>query len=225
MRVGSLFSGVGGIDLGLHAAGITPAWFCDSDPYCRRILSLRWPGVPVYTDARAVGPELAPVDLLTAGFPCTDISVAGQRAGLSGPSSGLWTEAARIVRELRPRFVLVENVPSLLVRGMGTVLANLAASGYDTEWDCVPAAAIGAPHLRTRVWLLAYPAGFGDRFQEGRVYAGWQGALHDPRWEAEPDVGRVANGVPSQVDRLRVLGNSVVPAIAEWIGRRLMEAA
>jgi DNA (cytosine-5)-methyltransferase 1 len=225
VRVGSLFSGIGGIDLGLHAAGCEPAWFCDSDPYCRRVLALRWPRVPLYEDARAVGPGVAPVDLLTAGFPCTDISVAGQRAGLDGAASGLWFEAARIVRELRPRFVLVENVPSLLVRGMGTVVGDLAASGYDTEWDCVPAAAIGAPHLRARVWLLAYPAGFGDRFPEGRVYAGWQGSLHDPRWETEPDVGRVADGVPAQVDRLRVLGNSVVPAVSEWLGRRLMEVA
>jgi DNA (cytosine-5)-methyltransferase 1 len=218
-----MFSGIEGLGAGLHRAGFKPSWFCEIDAYCQRVLALRWPSVPVYKDARAVRAGVPRVDLLTAGFPCTDVSVAGQRAGLDGANSGLWSEAARAVRELRPRFVLVENVPSLLVRGMGTVLADLAASGYDTEWDCVPAAAIGAPHLRARVWLLAYPAGFGDRFPEGRVYSGWQGALHDPRWQTEPGVGRVADGVPFQMDRLRVLGNSVVPAVAEWIGRRLME--
>ena len=222
MRYGSMFSGIDGIGLGLDRAGLEPAWFCESDEFAGRILNLRWPGTPVYPDARELGPGLAPVELLAAGFPCTDLSVSGQRAGLSGANSGLWFEAARVISGLRPRFVLVENVPDLLVRGMGTVLGHLAASGYDTEWDCIPAAAIGAPHLRARVWLLAYPAGFGDRFPEGCVYAGWQGPLHDPRWDAEPAVGRVADGVPDRVDRLRVLGNSVVPAIAEWIGKRLM---
>lgn len=225
MNVGSLFSGIGGIDLGLERAGFSVSWLCESDPFKRRVLEIRWPRVPVYEDARAVGPELAPVDVLTAGFPCTDISVSGQRAGLSGANSGLWSEVARVVRELRPRFLLVENVPSLLVRGMGTVLSDLAASGYDAEWDCFPAAAFGAPHLRARVWLLAYPTGFGDGLPEGRVYAGWQGALHDPWWDTEPGVPRVADGVPFGVDRRRALGDSVVTPIAEFIGRRILEVA
>ena len=223
MRVGSLFSGAGLMDYGLAAAGFNHSWFCEIDPYARRILALRWPGVPVYEDARAVGPELAPVDLLAAGFPCTDISVVGQRAGLSGPNSGLWTEVARIVRQLQPRFVFVENVPALLVRGMGTVLGDLAASGYDAEWDCLPAAAFGAPHLRARVWLVAYPTGFGDGLPEGRLFAGRQSPEHDPRWSAEPGVRRVDDGRPDRVDRLRVLGNGVVAPIATRIGELLMQ--
>lgn len=219
-----MFSGIGGIDTGLERAGFTVSWLCEPDQFKRQVLAVRWPGVPIYPDARELGPEVAAVDVLTAGFPCTDISVAGQRAGLSGPNSGLWSSVARAVRQLRPRFVLVENVPSLLVRGMGTVLGDLAASGYDAEWDCLPAAAFGAPHLRARVWLLAYPLGLGDRLPEGRVYAGWQGAVHDPWWDAEPPVRRVADGVPFGVDRRRALGDSVVTPIAEWIGRRILEA-
>ena len=222
MNVGSLFSGAGLLDAGLARAGFTHSWFCESDPFCRRLLSLRWPGVPVYEDARAVGTELAPVDLLAAGFPCTDISVSGQRAGLSGANSGLWSEVARVVRHLRPSYVFVENVPSLLVRGMDTVLGDLAASGYDAEWDCLPAAAFGAPHLRARVWLVAYPSGLGDRLPEGRLFAGREGVEHDPRWQAEPRVRRVDDGCADTVDRLRVLGNGVVAPIAEWIGRRVM---
>lgn len=225
MNVGSLFSGAGLLDYGLAAAGFEHSWFCEINPAARRILSLRWPGVPIYEDARAVGPELAPVDLLAAGFPCPDFSVLGRRAGLGGAGDNLWLEVARVVRQLRPRFVLVENVPSLLVRGMDTVLGDLAASGYDAEWDCFPAAAFGAPHLRARLWLLAYPAGFGDGLPEGRVYAGWQGALNSYRWASEPGVRRVDDGGADRVDRLRMLGNGVVAPIAEWIGRRILTCA
>jgi DNA (cytosine-5)-methyltransferase 1 len=224
VNVGSLFSGAGLMDAGLARAGFQHEWFCEIDPYARHVLNLRWPGVPVYEDARGVGSELAPVDLLAAGFPCTDISVVGQRAGLSGANSGLWSEVARVVRQLRPRFLLVENVPSLLVRGMDAVLGDLAASGYDAEWDCLPAAAFRAPHLRARVWLLAYPAGFGDGLPEGRVFAGWEGALDGPWWASEPGVRRVDDGGADRVDRLRVLGNGVVAPIAEWIGRRILLA-
>ena len=223
MNVGSLFSGAGLMDYGLHRAGFDHAWFCEIDPYARRILNLRWPGIPIYEDARTVGPELAPVDLLAAGFPCTDLSVSGQRAGLSGANSGLWSEVARVVRQLRPRFVFVENVPALLVRGMDTVLGDLASSGYDAEWDCIPAAAVGAPHLRARLWLLAYPAGFGDGLPEGRVYAGRESLEHDPWWAGEPGVRRVDDGGAFRVDRLRVLGNGVVAPIAELVGRRILE--
>lgn len=225
MNVGSLFSGIGGIDLGLERAGFNVSWLCESDPFKRRVLDIRWPGVPVYEDARAVGPELARVDVLTAGFPCPDFSVLGSRTGLGGSSGSLWFEVARVVRELRPRFVLVENVTGLLVRGMDRVLGDLAASGYDAEWDCFTAAAFGAPHLRARVWLLAYPSGFGDGLPQGRVYAGWEGSLHDPRWDTEPGVPRVADGVPNGVDRRRSLGDSVVTPIAEFIGRRILAVA
>jgi DNA (cytosine-5)-methyltransferase 1 len=101
------------------------------------------------------------VDVLAGGFPCQDLSYAGKGAGIDGERSGLWGEYARLIRELRPRYVVVENVTALLARGMGRVLGDLAACGYDAEWDCIPAAAVGAPHRRDRVWIVAYPNGAG----------------------------------------------------------------
>jgi len=222
MRVGSLFSGAGLMDCGLAAAGFTHSWFCEPDPFAQQILGHRWPDVPIHPDIRTLrANQLSPVELIAGGFPCTDISVIGQRAGLSGPNSGLWDHFARLVRELRPRFVFVENVPSLLVRGMGRVLGDLAASGYDTEWECIPAAALGAPHLRARLWIVAYPAGYGDGLAQGTVFAGRQVPRHDDWWATEPGVRRVDDGSADRVDRLRVLGNGVVAPIAEWIGLRL----
>jgi DNA (cytosine-5)-methyltransferase 1 len=245
VNVGSLFSGAGLLDWGLTRAGFDHAWFCESDPFCRTILERRWPGVPVHEDVRTL---TAPgrVDLLAGGFPCQDVSVVGRRAVIGGQRSGLWAEFARLVRELRPGYVLVENVPGLLVRGMGRVLGDLAACGYDAEWDCLPAAAFGAPHLRARIFLLAYPdrgqrVGPDDTVFAGRDAVTGRGdfmadadsgplvgtSIARPQrhpWAAEPDVGRVANGVPARVDRLRALGNGVVAPIAEYIGRRILEA-
>ncbi len=123
LRVGSLFSGAGMLDYGLTLAGFEHAWFCESDPFCRRILSLRWPGVPIFEDVRTLeAPER--VSVLAGGFPCQDISAAGRRAGIAGERSGLWAHFARLVGELRPEYVLVENVADLLKRGMGRVLGD-----------------------------------------------------------------------------------------------------
>lgn len=158
LTVGSLFSGIGGIDLGLERAGMKVRWQVEIDEWCRAVLAKHWPDVERFADVKEVGAHnLAYVDVIAGGFPCQDLSYAGKGAGLAGERSGLWYEYARIVRELRPRYVLVENVPGLLARGMGVVLGDLAACGYDAEWDCIPAAAVGAPHRRDRVWIIAYP--------------------------------------------------------------------
>src|SRR5688572_14262480 len=131
MRFGSLFAGIGGIDLGLERAGMKCAWQVELDPFCRRVLAKHWPDVARYEDVREVGAHnLEPVDLIAGGFPCQDISNAGKRAGIDGERSGLWSEYARIVRELRPRYVLVENVTALLGRGIGRVLGDLAALDF-----------------------------------------------------------------------------------------------
>lgn len=245
MNVGSLFSGAGLLDWGLTQAGFDHAWFCESDAYCRSVLARRWPDIPIHQDIRTLTSPRR-VDLLCGGFPCQDVSVVGRRAGIGGEQSGLWTEFARLIRDLRPRYVLVENVPGLLVRGMGVVLGDLAACGYDAEWDCLPAAAFGAPHLRARIFLLAYPnrgqrigqddtifagrrptpsrgSGMADANGEQMVGPAIPWSQRDP-WATEPDVGRVANGVPARVDRLRALGNGVVPQISRWIGERILEA-
>lgn len=215
LTFGSLFAGIGGLDLGLERAGMRCAWQVELDDYANRVLAKHWPDVPRFRDVREVGVHnLPPVDLVCGGFPCQDISNAGKRAGIDGERSGLWAEFARVVRELRPRYVLVENVAALLARGLGRVLGDLAASGFDAEWDCIPAAAVGAPHRRDRLFVVAYA---NQPRLEGR---GLRWTTPDgARWGAEPDVGRVADGLPLEVDRLRCLGNAVVPQVAEFIGR------
>lgn len=225
MKVGSLFTGIGGLDLGLERAGMEIRWQVEIDPFCRAVLEKHWPHVPKYGDIREVkGDELEPVDLICGGFPCQPISVAGRRLGEADPR-WLWPEFARIVRVVRPKYVLVENVPGLLVRGMGGVLGDLAALGYDAEWDCIPAAAVGAPHLRDRVFIVAYPHGYD---LQTRVFEPSRARATKPstRWGPDkPGVDRALDGVPRRVDRLRALGNAVVPQVAEWIGRMIMEFA
>src|SRR5438270_5688184 len=159
LTVGSLFSGIGGLDLGLERAGMSVAWQVENDPFCAAVLEKHWPGVKRYGDIREIRwEEVESVDLVCGGFPCQPVSLAGRRLGTTD-DRWLWPEFARCVRTVRPRYVLVENVPGLLVRGMGDVLGDLAACGYDAEWDCLPAAAVGAPHLRYRVFIVAYTAG------------------------------------------------------------------
>lgn len=246
LTVGSLFSGIGGMDLGLARAGFQIRWQVEIDDYCRRILTKHWPDVPKYTDVRTLtGDELEPVNLIAGGFPCQPVSLAGQRRG-QDDERWLWPHFARLLRVVRPRYVIVENVPGLLGRGMGDVLGDLAALGYDAEWESLPAAAFGAPHLRWRVFIVAYRSStpgqgvFGRREQQpaGGPAAGsptdpddqrplfpvpGPGASQGPDWWAtEPGVGRVVHGVPQRVDRLAGLGNAVVPQVIEWIGRHLI---
>jgi DNA (cytosine-5)-methyltransferase 1 len=270
LRVLDLFSGIGGFSLGLErTSSFRTVAFCEIKEYPRRVLRRHWPDVPIYEDVRtldaaALQRDGIAVDVICGGFPCQDLSFAGKRAGLQGARSGLWSEYARLIGDVRPRFVIVENVPGLLSLGFGTVLGDMAALGYDAVWDCIPASAVGAPHRRDRVWCVAYShdgqrvgsldavcarrnavgAGGQDvadasgarlpHYQRGSQAARgpWHGAAdsggcagrasHD--WRAEPDVGRVAHGVPARVDRLRALGNAVVPQIAELIGRAILEA-
>lgn len=163
LRVLSLFAGIGGFDLGLErTGGFKTVAFCEIDPFCRRVLAKHWPGVPCYHDVRELTAERLAADGIAAdvicgGFPCQDISEAGKGIGLAGKRSGLWSEIARLAGELRPEFVIVENVAALLSRGLGSVLGDLASLGYDAEWHCIPAAAVGAPHRRDRIWIVAYP--------------------------------------------------------------------
>jgi DNA (cytosine-5)-methyltransferase 1 len=171
--IGSLFSGIGGLELGLErATGAHTVWNCEMEEFCRKVLAKHWPDAAQYTDVREIDDTVERVDILCGGFPCQDLSVAGSRKGLAGERSGLWNEYARIIRLLRPRFVLVENVPALrtLVSddGLGRVLGDLAESGYDTEWDCVPAAAVGAPHVRDRIFILAWRRELADADGEAR---------------------------------------------------------
>jgi DNA (cytosine-5)-methyltransferase 1 len=260
VNVLSLFSGIGGIDLGLQRAGMTIAGQVETDAWCQAVLAKHWPKVPRHDDVATVaqwwyaGGPRPYVDLLAGGFPCQPISLAGQQLGTEDPR-WLWPAMARAVRVFRPRYVLLENVPAIRGRGGQDVFADLAACGYDMQWDCIPASALGAPHQRDRWFAVAYPSSVAtrnpiDRRNQRAIATrqseptrcdtplpdpdsegcdpgqrlGRTGAppVGDGGWEAEPGVDRMAYGVPAQVDRLRGLGNAVVPRVAQYVGSLVM---
>lgn len=165
LRVLDLFSGIGGFSLGLERAGMKTAAFCEINPFCQSVLRRHWPDVPIYNDVREfssqhlTGDRIGPIDLICGGFPCQDISDAGKREGLTGSRSSLWWEYRRLIDEIRPAWAIIENVLALRYRGLGAVLGSLHEIGYDAEWHCIPACAVGAPHRRDRIWIIAYPAG------------------------------------------------------------------
>ena len=279
LRYGSFFAGIGGFDLGFDRAGFDCVFQVEIDPFCRRVLAKHWPTVPKFEDIREVsGAMLPPVDVLIGGFPCQDLSAAGAKGGIEGERSGLWREFYRIICEGEPVAISVENVPGLLVRGMGTVCGNLAARGYDLEWDSLSAAAVNAPHIRDRVWITATRRAVSDAERDRlRKLGQWQreqykkpgaavtpddgppqslanthgqrrkrigqsddnsneqsarGRIIDRRrqrwtgaaaWPPEPGICRMVDGVPDRVDRLRSLGNAIVPQCAELIARRLLD--
>ena len=275
LRVLDLFSGIGGFSLGLErTGGFETVAFCEIEAFPRKVLAKHWPNVPCYDDVRTLTAErLAAdgiaVDVITGGFPCQDISFAGLGAGLEGDRSGLFYEIARLVGELRPGFIILENVGALLSRGMDAVLGALASLGYDAEWHCIPASALGAPHRRDRVWIVAHPtllqrdgselhgehrqgqvselgAGSGAVAMANPLRVNAQGvqpsifnqeewARSKQRqagsrgngagwWRTEPNVGRVANGVPDRSHRLKALGNAIVPQIAELLGHAILQS-
>jgi len=177
--VGSLFAGIGGIDLGLERAGFQTKWQVEIDDYARKVLQRHFPAAERFRDVKQFPPkpdstwllhrwkERFSVDLLCGGFPCQDISTAGRGAGIDGERSGLWSEYKRIIRLLQPSFVLVENVPALTVRGIDRVLGDLAEIGYDAEWRVLSAAEFGALHLRKRIFIVAYPSSIGVHLERG----------------------------------------------------------
>lgn len=156
--IGSLFSGIGGLELGLELAGVGHTiWQVECDPFCRQVLAKHWPKAERFDDVRNVGKHnLKYVDVICGGFPCQDISFAGKGAGLAGERSGLWSEYLRIASEIRPQFVVVENVAALRQRGLSTVLGNLSEIGYDAIWFPLRASDVGASHRRERLFILAY---------------------------------------------------------------------
>lgn len=172
MNVLDLFSGIGGFSLGLERAGMTTVAFCERELYPRQVLSNHWPYVPIYHDVKELTyatlrkDKIPPVDVICGGFPCQDISTAGKGAGLSGARSGLWFEFARLIGEVGPTWVIVENVRALLGRGLVTVLQDLCSLGFDAEWHCIPASVLGAHHQRDRVWIVAHAR--NRRIQEPR---------------------------------------------------------
>ena len=319
-----LFSGIGGFSLGLErTGGFQTVGFCDNDKKTHLVLKKHWPTVPIYDDVSTLkGSDLGTIEIITGGFPCQDLSVAGKGAGLEGARSGLWWQFHRLIKEAQPRWVIAENVSALRSRGLDKVLRSLDQIGYDAEWHCIPASAVGAPHQRDRIWILAYPRHRGGREQSSwnsesigggssqetkrstdtdstsrsgvgaspvaypndsgsrapkhgtdtehsEIIKGWeeqslsragrcgevvaysagigssgQGQFEQPIyptqivtreaiefkhgsvsdfWKVEPELGRVADGIPNRLDRLKQLGNSLVPQIPEMIGYAILQ--
>lgn len=301
-----LFSGIGGFALGLQrTGGFKTVAFCDFDPKTHLVLKKNFPGVPIFNDVKTLkGEDVGTIDIVTGGFPCQDLSVAGKGKGLAGERSGLWFEMLRIIKETQPKWVIAENVAVLRSRGLDQVLRSLDEIGYDAEWHCIPASAVGAPHRRDRIWIVAHPrygswrnsiagsvgedgirghdtgirasetiASTGSSqassivaYSNGSMAANggqckdssgesdsrgtkqgrgasddWQGCVRGTGsskktrqlltfikksdfWEVEPAVGRVADGVSNRVDRLKQLGNALVPQIVTMIGNAILEA-
>jgi DNA (cytosine-5)-methyltransferase 1 len=237
-----LFSGIGGFSLGLErAGGFRTVAFCEIDPFARRVLAKHWPEVPCYDDvrtldaARLAADAIGRIDVICGGFPCQDISVAGRGAGIEGERSGLWSEIRRLVGELQPQYLLVENVAALLDRGLDRVLGDLAALGYDAEWHCLPASSVGAPHRRDRVWIVAYPERPGRQGLVPHLGASLRPATAHALPDDAPfgtwralvgglDALRGSDGFSIAMERARLhaLGNSIVPQIPEVIGRAIL---
>ena len=258
LKVLDLFSGIGGFSLGLErTGGFETVAFCEIEEFPRQVLAKHWPDVPIYEDVRNVTEgrlekDGIAVDVVTGGFPCQDLSVAGSQGGINAERSGLWSELKRIISEVRPRYAIVENVTNLLSgpseqRGMwfGRVLGDLAEIGYDAEWHCIPATYIGAKHHRDRIWIVAYPkqeqrvctVQHGDNESEGsrgtkairlqdgvRLKMGTKmPSLSFGEWLDQPDPDRMADGVSDWSHRLAACGNAVVPQIPEMIGYAILE--
>jgi len=244
-----LFSGIGGFSLACEWAGIETIGFVENDKYCQRVLRKHWPSVPIVEDIRDVEDDSfpRPVGLITGGFPCQDISYAKRRttigayttAGIDGKRSGLWGEMCRIIKAYQPEFVVAENVPALTAKGLDVVVHDLAEVGYDAEWCVMPAALFGAPHLRERIWIVAYPHSIG-RDEEGLILGQIfsQEVRHSPQWQSSraicqvhgkkalPESLGIHDGVPRglhDAERLQCLGNAIVPQVAYEIIKVIKE--
>ncbi len=240
LTFGSLFAGIGGFDLGFERAGMVCEWQVEIDDWCNRVLAKHWPDVRRYRDVKEVGKHnLKAVDVICGGFPCQPHSFAGIRNGTSD-TRNLWPDFSRVIGEIRPRWIVAENVRGLFSSDSGRffsgILRDLAGFGYDAEWSCISACEFGASHSRPRVFLLAHATSAGrearstdrlgnimdrrptDSFTHSNLSEARQA------WESEPRILGVSDGVPSRVDRLRGLGNAVVPQVAEWLGARIVAA-
>lgn len=230
MRVGSLFSGVGLGDYGLELAGMEIVFQVEIDPFCQKILRLRWPDVPKWIDIKEVATdELPEVDVLAGGFPCQPVSHAGKRRGVDD-HRWLWPEMLRIIQGVKPPCVIIENVPGLISMGIETVLTDLEASGYETLPPIVfPAHALGADHKRDRVWIIAYTIGEHGHacgYAASKILQCRSAPPEVPRlrsWDAQSGIPRVANVGPSQLDRLKALGNGQMVSCAQFVAERVIE--
>ena len=235
----ALFAGVGGGILGGQLLGWRARCAVEIDPYCRSVLLARQrdgalPRFPIWDDVCTFdgGPWRGHIDVVSGGFPCQDISSAGKREGLEGTRSGLWREAIRIVGEVRPTWVLLENSPLLRSSGLPTILTELARMGYDARWGVLGARHVGAPHKRDRIWIVAHVRAAdvagpsrhvcdigGDDLREqsgrrGRSHGSGAPFLRAAAWDCLPDLAGVDDGMAHRMERIKATGNGQVPAVA-----------
>lgn len=236
LKVLDLFSGIGGFSLGLERTGeFETVAFCEIEKAPSKVLALRYPNTPIYKDVRKLdGRQVGAVDLICGGFPCQDISSAGNQSGIGEDTrSGLFREMLRLAGECGRPLILFENVSRLLSgpeekngAWFWEFLWSLAQIGYDAEWFCITAASLGAAHERDRIWIVAYPN--ETQLERGgissRVYEKHAEFSDTCRGQDKPGVVRTLDGVPNQMDRLGMLGNAVFPDIPELIGRAIIEA-
>ena len=280
LKILDLFSGIGGFSLGLEATGhFETKAFCEIEPYCQQVLKKNFPGVPIFDDIRTLkGTDIGAIDIITGGYPCQPFSVAGKQKAEQDPRH-LWPEYFRLIQELKPTWVIGENVSGHIKLGLDSVLEDLASEGYSTRTFSISASSIGANHKRERVWTVAYSKSIGktgirreteskhdirnswmeferssyrqpehqtlqdvansksisrneheiDR-EHGKTpvqeISGNRGSIPGKStwWSSEPRVGRVAHGIPKRVDRLKSLGNAVVPHIPYYIGQAIIES-
>ena len=242
LRLIDAFSGIGGFSYAAEKllGGYKTVAFVECEPYCKKVLKKHWPKVPIYDDIRTYKPEPYSADVICGGFPCQDISQAGRQAGITKETrSGLFFELMRIVRLVRPKFVILENVSAILNNGLGVVLGELAQAGFDCEYACIPASAVGACHQRARWWLVANPMCKGlqgfrgeHELQESsreRTFA-WRnsGITLEQDWKryiSKPTLRRGDDGLSNRVHRLKALGNSIVPQVATIPLKRVLDLA
>ena len=235
-----LFSGIGGFALAakrIWEDKLNIVGFCEIEPYAQKVLNKNFPGVPVYKDIKELnGSKFKNIDLLTGGFPCQDISIAGYGVGIEGERSGLWSEMLRIISEIRPKFALIENVSAITFRGGTRVVTDLAQIGYDTEWQTISAAYVGALHRRNRMWFVSYPSDSRSEYskhgesqentKQTEMVCECKRSIFGDKGEFREEICstefiRKSNGIPNRMDRIKGLGNAIVPQVAEIIMERI----
>ena len=257
LRLLDTFSGIGGFSYAAEriVGGFKTVAFVEREPFCQQVLQQHWPTVPIYDDITTFNPEPYSADVVCGGFPCQDISLAGKQAGIKeGTRSGLFYELMRVIRLVGPQYVILENVAAITSNGLDIVLGTLAEAGFDAEWACIPASAVGACHRRDRWWLVAYTdntrmeaarskqqsarleqhreldaANTSSKRLEGQEHPKWSVTQQlCPNWGgyiSKPVLRRGNDGLSNRVDRLKALGNAVVPQVAAIALARVRELA
>ena len=216
MTHGSLFSGIGAFDLGAELNGIETIWNCEIEQYPRNLLQKRFKNTIQYNDIKEMqNPKY--VDIISGGFPCQNISIAGRQEGVDGVKSGLWREMWRICREVKPRYVIIENSNAILNRGFEHILEAFAEIGYNAEWQCLQGYQFGTPQRRRRMYAVFYTPSKRDRLEKGQIFTGWNKPIYTDWRNTKDRVYGVVDDVSHRVDRHRTLGNAVMPVISDYI--------